>query len=97
MGMTGSADTIALSVCVDPYVITEFYVMDVASPQNAILRRSWIRPHDESGPILLPPAFAASHSDGNGRHKRGPNHVLKHCRHSPEAVRVDDEECEGGL
>jgi len=71
--------------------------MDVASPQNAILRRPWIRSHDESRPILLPLASAASHSDGNRRHKRGPNHVLKHCRYNPEAVRVEDEECEGGL
>ena len=30
-------------MCVDPYnVITDFYVMDVPSPHNAILGRPWI-------------------------------------------------------
>jgi len=34
---THSPDTVALSVCVDPYnFITEFYVIDMESPYNAI-------------------------------------------------------------
>ena len=39
---TRSLSTIALPVCTDLYVITEFFVIDVASPHNAILGRLWI-------------------------------------------------------
>ena len=38
-----SPGTIALTVHADPYnVIIEFYVVDVESPQNAILWRPWL-------------------------------------------------------
>ena len=38
-----SSGSISLPVRADPYnVITEFYVMDIPSPHNAILGRSWI-------------------------------------------------------
>ena len=37
---THSLGTVALSIYADPYkVITEFYVIDVESPHNAILER----------------------------------------------------------
>ena len=40
---THSPGTIALPIHVDPYnVITEFYVVDIESPRNKILRRSWL-------------------------------------------------------
>jgi len=34
---------VSLPVRADPYVITEFYVIDVESSHNAILGRPWIR------------------------------------------------------
>jgi len=37
-----SAGTVAPPVCTDPYVITEFYVVDMESPHNAILERPWL-------------------------------------------------------
>ena len=38
-----SPGTVALQVHVDPYnVITEFYVVDVESPQKAIFWRLWL-------------------------------------------------------
>ena len=41
---THSPSIIALPVHVDPYnAITEFYMIDVESPHNAILGRSWIQ------------------------------------------------------
>ena len=40
---TSSPGTISLPVRADPYsIITEFYVVDVASIHNAILRRPWL-------------------------------------------------------
>ena len=41
--MRHSPGTIALSVRVDPYnIITEFYVIDMESPHNAILKWLWL-------------------------------------------------------
>ena len=39
---TYSAGTVTLPVRADPYVIMKFYVVDVESPHNAILRRPWL-------------------------------------------------------
>ena len=40
--MSHSPSTVSLPIRADPYVITEFYVIDVESPYNAILGRPWI-------------------------------------------------------
>ena len=86
----------SFSVCAYPYVITEFYVIDVESPHNAVIGRPWI--HMMKVVLFkLPSASAVSHSVGDRRHKERPSNVPEHYCYRSEEVRVDGEEREGGL
>jgi len=68
---TCSPGTISLAVRADPYnVITKFYVVDVESPHNAILGRSWLNMMKVVSFTHIPPIVSIYHSNWDDRHQR---------------------------
>lgn len=73
---------------VDPYsIITEFHVLDVHSPHNAILGRPWL--HLMSRTIILPLDAPVSHSRRTYRDQERPEYLSSMHHGGSEDVRLD--------